>query len=72
MERAASAWGPPAALLARAFARQAGPDAQLTRLTFDFLRPVPLAPLTVATRVVRAGAKVQRLAAPSSRRTVPP
>jgi len=54
--------GPPAALLARAFARQAGPDAQIARLTFDFLRPVPLAPLTVATRVVRAGAKVQRLA----------
>ncbi len=54
--------GPPAALLARAFARGAGPDAQIARLTFDFLRPVPLAPLTVATRVVRAGAKVQRLA----------
>jgi Thioesterase-like superfamily len=54
--------GPPAALLTRAFARQTGPDAQVARLTFDFLRPVPLAPLTVATRVVRAGAKVQRLA----------
>jgi hypothetical protein len=54
--------GPPAALLARAFARQAGPNAQVARLTFDFLRPVPLAPLTVTTRVVRAGAKVQRLA----------
>jgi acyl-Coa thioesterase superfamily protein/acyl-CoA thioesterase superfamily protein len=54
--------GPPAALLARAFARQAGPGAQIARLTFDFLRPVPLAPLTVVTRVVRAGAKVQRLA----------
>ena len=54
--------GPPAALLARAFARQSGPDAQIARLTFDFLRPVPLAPLTVSTRVVRAGAKVQRLA----------
>ena len=54
--------GPPAALLARAFARQTAPGAQIARLTFDFLRPVPLAPLTVATRVVRAGAKVQRLA----------
>jgi hypothetical protein len=54
--------GPPAALLARAFARQAGAEAQVARLTFDFLRPVPLAPLNVATRVVRAGAKVQRLA----------
>jgi hypothetical protein len=54
--------GPPAALLARAFARQAGSGAQVARLTFDFLRPVPVAPLTVTTRVVRAGAKVQRLA----------
>jgi len=54
--------GPPAALLARAFARQTGPGTQIARLTFDFLRPVPLAPLTVATRVVRAGTKVQRLA----------
>jgi Thioesterase-like superfamily len=54
--------GPPAALLARAFAGQAGAETQIARLTFDFLRPVPLAPLTVATRVVRAGAKVQRLA----------
>jgi hypothetical protein len=54
--------GPPAALLARAFAREVGPGAQIARLTFDFLRPVPLAALTVETRVVRAGAKVQRLA----------
>jgi hypothetical protein len=54
--------GPPAALLARAFARHTGPEAQIARLTFDFLRPVPLAPLRIATRVVRAGAKVQRLA----------
>lgn len=54
--------GPPAALLARAFARRAGAGVQIARLTFDFLRPVPLSPLTVATRVVRAGAKVQRLA----------
>jgi hypothetical protein len=54
--------GPPAALLARAFGRHAGPEAHITRLTFDFLRPVPLVPLTVTTRVVRAGAKVQRLA----------
>src|SRR5262245_33976570 len=35
----------------------------LTRLTFDFLRPVPIAPLTVSAEVVRAGAKVQRLRA---------
>jgi hypothetical protein len=54
--------GPPAALLARALARQAGARAQIARLTFDLLRPVPLAPLRVSTRVVRAGSKVQRLA----------
>jgi Thioesterase-like superfamily len=54
--------GPPAALLARAFAGQVADGAQIVRLTFDFLRPVPLAPLTVAARVVRAGAKVQRFA----------
>jgi hypothetical protein len=54
--------GPPAALLARAFARRAGAGVQIARLTFDFLRPVPLSPLTLATRIVRAGAKVQRLA----------
>jgi hypothetical protein len=54
--------GPPAALLARAFERQGGAAVQIARLTFDFLRPVPLAPLTVVTRVVRAGAKVRRLA----------
>ena len=54
--------GPPAALLARAFQRQIAPGTQIARLTFDFLRPVPLAPLSVVTRVVRAGAKVQRLA----------
>ena len=54
--------GPPAALLARAFAGQTGAGGQIARLTFDFLRPVPLEPLTVATRVVRAGAKVQRFA----------
>jgi hypothetical protein len=54
--------GPPAALLARAFARRVGPEVQIARLTFDFLRPVPLSPLSVATRVIRAGTKVQRLA----------
>jgi hypothetical protein len=54
--------GPPAALLVRAFARQVGADTLIARLTFDFLRPVPLGPLRVTTRVVRAGAKVQRLA----------
>jgi hypothetical protein len=35
----------------------------LTRLTFDFVRPVPIAPLGVKAEIVRAGAKVQRLRA---------
>jgi hypothetical protein len=54
--------GPPAALLARAFARRAGAGMQIARLTFDFLRPVPLSPLTLSIRTIRAGAKVQRMA----------
>jgi hypothetical protein len=54
--------GPPAALLARVFARESGDERQVARLTFDFLRPVPLAPLTVVTRVLRAGGKALRLA----------
>ena len=54
--------GPPAALLTRAFVSQAGAGVQIARLTFDFLRPVPLSPLTLSTRIIRAGAKVQRLA----------
>ena len=55
--------GPPAALCVRALERLTPPDTMLARLTFDFLRPVPIAPLTVSTEVVRAGAKVQRLRA---------
>lgn len=55
--------GPPAALLARALERLAGDDTLLARLTFDFLRPVPIAPLTVRAEVTRAGAKVRRLQA---------
>jgi hypothetical protein len=41
----------------------AGDSMLLTRLTFDFLRPVPIAPLTVRAELTRAGAKVQRLQA---------
>jgi acyl-coenzyme A thioesterase PaaI-like protein len=44
----------------RALERLIPPGAMLTRLTFDFLRPVPIAPLTVSAEIVRAGAKVQR------------
>jgi hypothetical protein len=56
--------GPPAALLAWALAREPGADDMLVaRLTVELLRPVPIAPLTVATRVERPGRKVQLLGA---------
>jgi len=52
--------GPPAALVARALARfEDGEEMQVTRLTVELLRPVPLAPLTVSTRWVRSGRLVQ-------------
>jgi acyl-Coa thioesterase superfamily protein/acyl-CoA thioesterase superfamily protein len=55
--------GPPAALLAREMERLAGHNFLLGRLTFDFLRPVPIAPLAARAEVVRAGAKVLRMQA---------
>jgi hypothetical protein len=58
--------GPPAALIARAFERrlaELGHDTQLARVTIELVRPVPIAPLTIAVEVVRAGRKVQSLAA---------
>jgi hypothetical protein len=50
--------GPPAALLGGAIEREAGPDKQIVRVTFDILRPVPLTPLQVQTKVVRPGKRV--------------
>jgi hypothetical protein len=52
--------GPPAALLAREL-RRAGaiPGAHLARVTFEVLRPVPIAPLRCAARVVRPGRRVE-------------
>ena len=54
--------GPPSALMARAVAGF-GDDAAafaLTRLSVDFLRPIPVGPVRVAVEVVRAGQKAQR------------
>jgi acyl-coenzyme A thioesterase PaaI-like protein len=57
--------GPVAALMARAAEREgpgdgeAGDHLQLARITLELLRPVPLAPLRVASKVVRPGRKVQ-------------
>jgi hypothetical protein len=51
--------GPPAGLLARAI-EHALPDADMhvARLTVDLFRPVPKAPLTIATHVVREGKRI--------------
>jgi hypothetical protein len=52
--------GAPAALLAREIERVDSPvPMMVSRLTIDLLRPVPLEPLQVHTRVVRPGRKVQ-------------
>lgn len=54
--------GPPAALLGRALERCAPRDGfVLARLTFEILRPVPVAEVTVAARVVRPGRSVELL-----------
>jgi Thioesterase-like superfamily len=56
--------GAPAALITAAFERaQPGAELRIGRLGFEFLRPIPLAPLRVATRIIRPGRRVQELAA---------
>jgi Thioesterase-like superfamily len=55
--------GAPAALIAHAFERmEPGARLPIARLGFEFLKPVPLAPLTLRTRIVREGRRVQELA----------
>ncbi len=52
--------GAPAALIARAVERvESVVPMDVVRLTYEFLRPVPLAPLDLATRVLRDGKRVQ-------------
>jgi hypothetical protein len=55
--------GAPAALMTTAFER-VGPGAELpiARLGFELLRPIPFAPLSISTRIVRPGRRVQELA----------
>jgi len=56
--------GPPAALLGRAVERcEPRHDAQVGRITFEILGPVPLAPLRASARVVRPGRSVELLEA---------
>jgi len=56
--------GPPAGLLARTIEHATpDPELQVARLTIDLLRPVPKAPLTTETRVVREGKRIAVLEA---------
>ena len=56
--------GPPAALLGRAVERcEPRADAQVGRITFEILGPVPLAPLRASARIVRPGRSVELLEA---------
>lgn len=55
--------GPPSALLGRTIEQAHGEGKQVTRITFDILKPIPLEPLTVATRVLRPGKKVELIEA---------
>jgi acyl-coenzyme A thioesterase PaaI-like protein len=56
--------GAPAALLMRAFERLPAADGLgVSRVTYEFLRPVPLGALTVRASVARAGRRVQLLEA---------
>jgi len=58
--------GPPAALLARALQRRLaddGFDGEVVRFEAEFLRPIPIVPVTVACEVVRAGRQVRVLRA---------
>src|ERR1044072_7569002 len=55
--------GPPAALIARELERCPSPTGhtewQVGRITYEILRPVPIAPLTVTVEVVRPGRSVE-------------
>jgi hypothetical protein len=56
--------GAPAALIAGALASlEGGAEMALARLSFDFLRPVPIAPLALDAAVEGGGRRVQRLRA---------
>lgn len=55
--------GPPAALIARELERSSPDGWQIGRITFEIVRPVPIAPLRVEVEVVRPGRSVELLAA---------
>ncbi|MEV6107719.1 thioesterase family protein [Streptomyces sp. NPDC051940] len=53
--------GPPAALLGLAVEDRPGrrEELRVARMSYEIMRPVPIAPLTVATRVIREGRNVE-------------
>lgn len=56
--------GAPAALITSAFERlQPGAELRIGRLGFEFLRPIPMTPLTLSTSIARPGRRVQELSA---------
>jgi acyl-coenzyme A thioesterase PaaI-like protein len=56
--------GAPAALIAAALERmEPGAELPFARLSFSFLRPIPMAPLQLSTRMTRPGRRVQELQA---------
>ena len=61
-DRNAQHGGAPAALLARTFERLPAPGGlSLARLTYEFLRPVPIGPVEVRAEVTRPGRRLQLL-----------
>ena len=61
--------GPPAALIGREIERlEDAADFQVGRVTFEILRAVPIAPLSVQASIVRPGRRVQLVEAELSRR----
>ena len=56
--------GPPCGLLAHVIESvPTDHPMQTVRITFDLIRPVPMAPVTVATRIARHGRRIQLVAA---------
>lgn len=55
--------GPPSALLGRAIELDGDAGKQVARVTFEILKPVPVAPLRASTEVLRPGRNVQLVSA---------
>lgn len=55
--------GPPSALLVRAVENEASPHMALVRATVEILKPIPLAPLRIETKMLRPGKRVQLIRA---------